>query len=89
MPALRIDPSFRHRLKKKEAPLCAAILQTVQRLGENPRHQGLRTHPVQGTSDPKVFEAYVDKKNRVTWHWDDGTIVLRNHCNHDIVKRTP
>jgi hypothetical protein len=34
-----------------------------------------------------VFEAYVDKKNRVTFHWEDGKIILRNNCNHDILKR--
>lgn len=45
------------------------------------------THHVRGTKNPKVFEAYVDMKNRVSWHWDDGAIVLRNHCNHDIIKR--
>jgi hypothetical protein len=33
------------------------------------------------------LEAYVDMKNRITWHWEDGEIVLRNHCNHSILKR--
>jgi hypothetical protein len=33
-----------------------------------------------------VFEAYVDKKNRVTFHYEQGAIVLRKHCNHDILK---
>jgi hypothetical protein len=87
MPPLRIDPSFKKRFQKKEAELQAAIMETVARLGENPRHPSLETHPVHGTKNPKVFEAYVDMKNRVTWHWDDGTIVLRSHCNHDILKR--
>lgn len=65
----------------------AAILETVKRLGDDPGHPGLHTHPIQGTKSPKVFEAYVDQKNRVTWHWDEGTIVLLNHCNHDIIDR--
>ena len=62
-------------------------METVKRLGDNPRHPSLQTHLVRGTKNPKVFEAYVDMKNRVTWHWDEGTIVLRNHCNHEILKR--
>jgi hypothetical protein len=34
-----------------------------------------------------VYEAYVDKGNRVTFHYDDaGRIVMRNHCNHDILR---
>jgi hypothetical protein len=56
------------------------------RLGENTRHPGLQTHPVRGT--PGVFEAYVDRANRLTFHYDDeGRIVLREHCSHDILRR--
>jgi hypothetical protein len=87
MPSIRLDPSFGKRLKKKETSLQGAILETVKRLGDDPLHPGLHTHPIQGTKNPKVFEAYVDQKNRVTWHWEDGVIVLLNHCNHDIIKR--
>jgi hypothetical protein len=88
MPDLHLEETFKKRLQKKEKGLQGAILETVALLGENPRHPSLQTHPVQGTSDPKVFEAYVDMKNRVTWHWGEGgTIVLRNHCNHDVLKR--
>lgn len=87
MTSLRLDPSFKKRFQNKEAALQAAIMETVKRLGDNPRHPSLQTHLVRGTKNPKVFEAYVDMKNRVTWHWDEGTIVLRNHCNHEILKR--
>jgi hypothetical protein len=34
-----------------------------------------------------VFESYVDCKNRVTFHYAKGRIVVRKHCNHDILKR--
>lgn len=87
MPSIRLAASFKKRFQGKEPDLQAAILECVQRLGENPRHPSLQTHPVRGTKKPKVFEAYVDMKNRVTWHWEDGIIVLRNHCNHEILKR--
>ena len=87
MPPVRYGASFKKRFQDKEALLQAAIMETVHRLGENPRHPSLETHPVRGTKNPKVFEAYVDMKNRITWHWEDGVIVLRNHCNHDILKR--
>jgi hypothetical protein len=86
MPPLRYDASFKKRFQKKETGMQAAIMETVKRLADNPRHPSLQTHPVQGTKNPKVFEAYVDKRNRVTWHWDEGIIVLRSHCNHDILK---
>jgi len=87
MPSVRLGVSFKKRFQDKESSLQAAIMETIQRLGENPRHPSLQTHLVHGTKNPKVFEAYVDKKNRVTWHWEDGVVVLRHHCNHDILKR--
>jgi hypothetical protein len=87
LPPLRIPDEFRDALDRKEAKLAAAVARCVQKLGANPRTPGLQTHPVQGTRDPKVFEAYVDRKNRVTWCWDGGAIVLLAHCTHDVLKR--
>ena len=87
MPDLEIPDTFTAAARAKPAQLAAAIAKTVQKLGENPRRTGLQTHPVQGTKNPKVFEAYVDKKNRVTWYWGEGgKIVLLANCNHDILK---
>jgi hypothetical protein len=86
LPDLRLTPSFSKRLKRKEAQLQDAILRTVHKLGTDPTIPGLHTHPIQGTRNPKVFEAYVDHKNRVTWCWaDDGAIKLLAHCNHDVL----
>ena len=36
----------------------------------------------------------MDRKNRVTFHVENGTlesgtIYMRNHCNHDILDRNP
>ena len=87
MPELVIPDQFKRLVEAKAPPLAGAIAECVHRLGENPRHPSLRTHQVRGTRNPKVFEAYVDRKNRVTFHWDEGRVVLRNNCNHDILKR--
>jgi toxin HigB-1 len=62
-------------------------MECVHRLAENWRHPGLHTHRVQGRQG--VWEAYVDDGNRVTFHWDDDTIVLRMHCDHSILRRNP
>lgn len=83
MPYLVIPPQFKKVLSKKPAQLQAAILECVQRLGDNPRHPSLKTHRVRGARG--VFEAYVDMANRVTFEWDGDTIVLRNNCNHAII----
>lgn len=74
-------------MDRKPPEMQAAIAECVHRLGENPRHPGLQTHKVKGT--PGVFEAYVDKGNRITFEWDGDTIILRNNCNHSIVDRNP
>jgi hypothetical protein len=87
VPELEIPDEFKRLVDGKGAPLAGAIARCVHLLGSNPRHPGLRTHIVRGTRDPKVFEAYVDKKNRVTFHREGDKIVLRNNCNHDILRR--
>jgi hypothetical protein len=90
MPALEIPKGFKKRLDKKAKTsphLVAAILECVARLGDDPRHPGLHSKSVKGV--PGVFESRVDGANRVTWEYGDDCIVLRNHCNHDIVTRSP
>jgi mRNA interferase RelE/StbE len=82
-----VDPAFRRRLTDKTPAMQGAILECVRRLRENWRHPSLRTKKMQG--QPGVFEARVDRANRVTFHWDGETIVLRNHCNHDVLRRNP
>jgi hypothetical protein len=87
VPELEIPPHFKKVMAKKPARLQAAIIECLARLGDNPRHPGLRTHPVRGT--PGVFEAYVDIKNRVTFEWRGSTIWLRNNCHHDMLNMNP
>jgi hypothetical protein len=87
VPTLEIPPRFKRVMAKKPARLQAAIIECLARLGDNPRHPSLKTHPVRGT--PGVFEAYVDMKNRVTFEWQGSIIKLRNNCNHDILDRNP
>lgn len=87
MPPLVIPEQFKRLVDSKQAPLVAAITKCVSLLGENPRHPSLQTHRVQGTRNPKVFEAYVDMKNRVTFYWEEDKIVLLNNCNHEIISR--
>jgi hypothetical protein len=80
-----IPPAFRRIARGKPPRLREAIARCVELLGDDPRHPGLHTHRVQGSRG--VWEAYVDAGNRVTFHWADGKIHLRNNCNHDILKR--
>lgn len=61
----------------------AAIARCVELLADNPHHPGLHVHRIVGRKG--VWEAYVDDANRVTFHWEDGKIVLRKNCNHTIL----
>lgn len=85
MPEVEIPPSFKKSVRGKELRLRRAIAKTVELLGDNPRHPGLQAHPIQGCAG--VWEAYVDRANRVTFHYDGPRIVLRKNCNHDILRR--
>jgi mRNA interferase RelE/StbE len=80
------DPTFRKRLRKKSQQDQASILQSVSQLVEDPSHPGLRTKKLAGTD---VFSARSSGGNRITFHWEKDTMVLRNHCNHDEVLRNP
>lgn len=81
---VRIEKRFKKRLQKKPAPMREAIERAVTQLRLDPHHSGLRTHRVWGQKG--VWEARIDSSNRLTFHWDGPRIVLRNHCNHDVLK---
>jgi len=81
-----IPDAFAKVARKKEPRLRNAIARCIELLVDNPRHPGLHVHRVQGRRG--VWEAYIDQANRVTFHWDDnGRIVLRKNCNHEILAR--
>jgi hypothetical protein len=82
------DASFKRRLKKKPPEQQAAVLECIARLIEDPHHPGLHTKRLQHGSQP-IFYARIDRANRVTFHWREGTMVFRNHCHKTDVLRRP
>jgi mRNA-degrading endonuclease RelE of RelBE toxin-antitoxin system len=79
-----ISPSFKKRLRRKPARQQGAILETIDRLAEDPRHPGLKTHRIRGM--PHVWEARIDQSNRLSWEYGEpGEIVLISHCTHEQV----
>ena len=88
MPVVTVAPRFKRRFEGKTPQMQAAITRAIKRLEEDPRYPGLRVHRVQG--EDGVWEAYIDRSSRMTFHYgEDGRIVLRNNCNHDILLRSP
>ena len=82
---------YTERFKRKYIELPLAIRLKVKKalklLDTNFRHPGLRSHPVEGA--PGIFEAYVDRKYRLTFERRGDILILRNVDNHDECLRKP
>jgi mRNA interferase RelE/StbE len=87
MPPLRIPINLKEKLREKDPRSQGALAKCFHLLGENPRHPGLRTSKIQGTEG--VFEARASRSDRVSWEWNQGVIVILNHCQHDAVLGSP
>lgn len=76
---------FEKRLRKKEPRQREAVKKCVKRLLTDRDHPGLNIHKMRGRGD--IWEAYVDKGNRVTFQWEGDTFIFRVNCNHDILRK--
>lgn len=77
-------PKFVKTYRQKPPEMREAIRKAVTLLRTNPRHKSLRSRKMQG--HPDVWEARVTQGDRLTYHFEDGTIVLRRHCNHSMLR---
>jgi mRNA-degrading endonuclease RelE of RelBE toxin-antitoxin system len=78
---IAVDPAFKRRLKAKSDEQRQAIKACIAKLADDPRHPGHQSRRLQSSRE-KVYYVRIDRGNRLTYHWDGDTIVLRNHCNH-------
>jgi hypothetical protein len=85
---IRIPRPLKKTFAKKDIAMQGALAQCVRQLRLDPRHPSLRTKRLQGrrVEGNPVFEARVTRGDRLTFYWDGETIVVENHCNHDILK---
>jgi hypothetical protein len=51
----------------------------------DPRHPSIKTHKIRGTSNPVIFEGYIDKGYRFTFHYEEDCIVFRRCGPHSII----
>jgi mRNA-degrading endonuclease YafQ of YafQ-DinJ toxin-antitoxin module len=56
----------------------------IKFLADNPKHQSLQTHRIQGTS---FWEAYVNKDVRIIYEQNSDTLTLFAIGHHDILKK--
>lgn len=84
---ITIPRKFKKVMGKKEPAMQASIVAAIQQLADDIEYPGLRVHKMQGHAG--VWEAYIDRSNRITFHYGEDGIVLRNNCNHDMLRRNP
>ena len=53
---------------------------------ENPHHPSLRTHKVEGTSNPTIWEGRIDRKNRFTFYYEGDEVRFRRIGPHSIIE---
>lgn len=85
---IRIPRPLRKKLAKKEIKSQGAITACIRQLRLDWHHNSLRTKKMQGAKSSlggDLFEARATRADRVTFYWDGGTIVIENHCKHDIL----
>lgn len=87
MPLIPVEymPRFVKTYRKKPPEMQLAIKKAVTQLRSDPRHKSLRAKKMEGHSEG-VWEARVTEGDRLTYHWEGGTIVLRRHCNHSMLR---
>jgi hypothetical protein len=86
LPKYRLPLHLRDALAAKPLSMQKAIIGCLAKLeAAEPGRSPKGTKKVQGTRD--VFESRASRSDRVTWRWDDGVMVILNHCNHDILQR--
>jgi hypothetical protein len=82
---------FTERFARQYSQLPKTIQKKVDkalmRLDADFRIPGLRSHPVESMAG--VFEAYVDRKCRMTFERRGNTYLMRNVDNHDECLRNP
>lgn len=84
---LEFTGRFRRSYAKLPLNIQLKVDKAVELLDVNFRHPGLRSHPVVGYFG--VFEAYVDRKYRMTFEHLGDSFIMRNVDNHDECLRNP
>lgn len=84
---LRFTERFKKQYLKLPQLIQDKVDKTIALLDINYRHPGLRSHPIEGA--PGIYEAYVDRRYRLTYEHKGGSFILRNVDNHDECLRKP
>jgi hypothetical protein len=84
---LKYTGRFQQQYLKLPLAVRAKVDKALRMLEANFRHPGLRSHPVESAAG--IFEAYVDKKYRMTFERQNDALIMRNVDNHDECLKNP
>ena len=84
---LKYTARFEHRYERLPLGIRYKVDKALKLLEANFLHPGLRSHPVE--SAPGIFEAYIDRKYRMTYERAGDTLILRNVDNHNDCLKNP
>jgi hypothetical protein len=86
-----VPVEFTNRFVKQYLRLSTSTRRKVDKalllLDTDFRKPGLRSHPIEGTHG--VFEAYVDRRYRMTYERSGDTFIMRNVDDHDECLQNP
>lgn len=55
----------------------------MEKVLNEPENRGLNQHLLDRRQ--RIWDVYINRANRLTYHRDGDTIVFRNNCRHDII----
>ncbi|MBI4764526.1 MAG: hypothetical protein HY787_07970 [Deltaproteobacteria bacterium] len=79
----RFKKSYKQLSKEEKKALHKKFLLMIK----NPHHPSLRTKKIQGTDN--IFECSITMAVRLTWQYEEESIMLRVVGAHDVVLRNP
>jgi hypothetical protein len=84
---IELTERFVHQYSKPSTLVQRKVDRALLLLDTDFRYPGLRSHSID--SAPGIFEAYVDRKYRMTFERQGNTLIMRNVDNHDECLRNP
>jgi len=78
---------FKRMYKKLDLEQQNAIKKALGLMSDNINHPSLRVKRIQGTKG--IWEASATMGLRITFDWEDDTIILRNCGEHDKTLKNP
>jgi mRNA interferase RelE/StbE len=78
---------FKRMYEKLDSERQKAIKRAIKLMADNIYHSSLRVKRLQGTKG--IWEASATIETRITFNWENDTIIFRNCGEHDKTLKSP